>query len=328
MQNVLAALAPNTAVIDAAALDAYSTAVTSVVDRVGPTVVSISVASKRGNGAGSGFFFAPDGYILTNAHVATGTGPFEVTLTDGSTYEAVGRGRDTTTDLAVIHVAGGPFPTAELGRSGTLRVGQLAIAIGNPLGFSSTVSAGVISALGRNMRAGGSTRYAGKMMENVIQTDVALNPGNSGGPLCDSAGRVVGINTAMIPGAQGLGFAVPVDTARWVVGQLMANGAVRRAWLGIMGQTRPVPRWQQRQAALVENAGVEIIGVKHRSPAAAAGLRTQDIILALDGQPTPTVDALQRLLSDWPIGRPLSTRVLRDGQPVELKLLPAAAPAD
>jgi len=322
MPHALAALGTNVA--DADLLDAYSTAVTAVVDRVGPTVVSLAVA-KRGRshgGAGSGFFFAPDGYILTNAHVAQGGGPFEVTLTDGSTYEAIPRGRDPATDLAVVHVAGGPFPTAELGRSSALRVGQLAIAIGNPLGFSSTVSAGVISALGRNMRA-----QHGNMMENVIQTDVALNPGNSGGPLCDSAGRVVGINTAMIPGAQGLGFSVPVDTARWVVGQLMATGEVRRAWLGIVGQTRPVPRWQQRQAALVESAGVEILRVRHRSPAAAAGLRAGDVILALDGQPTPTVDTLQRLLAEWSIGRPLAARILRQGRPVELRLLPTSAAA-
>src|SRR6185312_1181125 len=236
--TVEANMAQSTAVSDGELLDAYSSAVTSVVDAVGPAVVSISVRGpdtrgpgwgRRGGGSGSGVLFTPDGYILTNAHVVRGGGRLEVALTDGSTHPAQLCGADPATDTAVIRIEGTGLPHAQFGESARLRVGQLCIAIGNPLGFSSTVSAGVVSALGRNMRA-----QDGRLMENIIQSDVALNPGNSGGPLVDTRARVIGVNTAMIFGAQGISFAVPIDTARWVVGQIMTQGRVRRSWLGIV----------------------------------------------------------------------------------------------
>ncbi|MCU1283321.1 MAG: periplasmic serine protease, partial [bacterium] len=241
-------MAASTAVSDGELLDAYSSAVTSVVDAVGPGVVSISVREspsndgdpraakrRRSGGAGSGVLFTPDGYILTNAHVVRGGGRWEVALTDGSTHMAQLCGADPATDTAVIRIEGTGLPHAQFGESARLRVGQLCVAIGNPLGFSSTVSAGVVSALGRNMRA-----QDGRLMENIIQSDVALNPGNSGGPLVDTRARVIGVNTAMIFGAQGISFAVPIDTAKWVVGQIMSQGRVRRSWLGIVAQNRRI----------------------------------------------------------------------------------------
>ncbi|HEX6836831.1 MAG TPA: trypsin-like peptidase domain-containing protein, partial [Polyangia bacterium] len=219
-------MAASTAVTDGELLDAYSSAVTQVVDAVGPAVVSISIRGsreagpgwgRRGGGSGSGVLFTPDGYILTNAHVVRGSEPrsgrtMEVALTDGSTHAAELVGADPATDTAVIRIEGRGLPHAQFGESAKLKVGQLCVAIGNPLGFSSTVSAGVVSALGRNMRA-----QDGRLMENIIQSDVALNPGNSGGPLVDTRARVIGVNTAMIFGAQGISFAVPIDTAKWVV---------------------------------------------------------------------------------------------------------------
>src|SRR6058998_1891350 len=227
-------------------LDAYSEAVIAVVERVGPAVASVSVAARREGGlpagSGSGVLFTPDGYLLTNAHVVRGAKRVGVSLTDGSTLEASVVGADEPADLAVIAVDGSRLPYAELGSSANLRVGQLVVAIGNPLGFSSTVSAGVVSALGRTMRA-----TSGRLMEGIIQSDVALNPGNSGGPLVDSRGRVVGINTAMILGAQGLSFSVPIDTAQWVLGQLMTTGHVRRGYLGIAGQNLPLARGTARR---------------------------------------------------------------------------------
>src|SRR5882672_9260331 len=208
---------------DEEVLDAYSHAVTSVVDEVGPAVVSVSLP----RGGGSGVLFTPDGYLLTNAHVVGRARSVKIGLPDGSTHQGNVVGADPATDLAVVHIDGNHFPAAELGRSGALRVGQLVDAIGNPLGFSFTVSAGVLSAMGRSLRA-----QDGRLIDGILQTDVALNPGNSGGPLVDSKGRVVGINTAMIMGAQGISFAVPVDTARWVLGELMQHGHVRRGVLG------------------------------------------------------------------------------------------------
>jgi S1-C subfamily serine protease len=313
---------------DGELLDAYSAAVVRVVDTVGPAVVSIAVHRRDGNdprgaGAGSGVFFTPDGYILTNAHVVRAAKRLEVALTDGRTLTADVRGIDPATDLAVIRVAPdeGPYPAATLGESAKLRVGQLAIAIGNPLGFSSTVSAGVISALGRTMRA-----QDGRLMDNIIQSDVALNPGNSGGPLCDGRGRVVGINTAVILGAQGISFSVPIDTARWVVTQLMANGRVRRSWLGISAQNRPLPRVLMRHAAIAQAHGVEVMRLEPRSPAAAAGLSTGDVMLSLDGKAVETIDDVHRLLTSWPIGKPLAVSVLRAGERKQLLAFPTEAP--
>src|SRR5438094_1708003 len=307
-------------------LDAYSEAVIGVVERVGPAVASVSVAARReggpGAGSGSGVLFTPDGYLLTNAHVVRGAKRVGVSLTDGSTLEASVVGADEPADLAVIAVDGGRLPYAERGSSAALRVGQLVIAIGNPLGFSSTVSAGVVSALGRTMRAA-----TGRLMENIIQSDVALNPGNSGGPLVDSRARVIGINTAMILGAQGISFSIPVDTAKWVLGQLMKVGRVRRSYLGVSAQTRPIPRALARPHALAASSGVELTAVEPRGPAHRAGLRDGDIVLAAGDRPIANIDDLQRLLGQWPVGDLLALRVLRRIQVLEFNVVPREAPA-
>jgi S1-C subfamily serine protease len=294
---------------DAELLDAYSTAVVNVVEKVGPAVVSLSMQSEgprfRG-GAGSGVLFTPDGYLLTNAHVVRGSKAVEVALTDGKTHRGYVVGSDRATDLAVVKVEENHLPFAELGESGKLRVGQLAIAIGNPLGFSSTVSAGVISALGRTMRA-----QDGRLLENIIQSDVALNPGNSGGPLVDTHGRVVGINTAMIFGAQGISFAVPIDTAKWALGQLMTLGRVRRSWLGVVAQNR--------------GKYIEVAKVEPGGPAASAGVRAGDFVLELGGTKVESIDDLQRLLTSWEIGRELPMRVLRESRFVNVTVVPSEA---
>jgi S1-C subfamily serine protease len=316
-----------TAVLDGELLDAYSSAVIRVVEAVGPAVVSISVRGSdrgpgrgRGDGAGSGVLFTPDGYILTNAHVVRGARTVEVALTDGSTHVASVCGVDPPTDTAVVRIDGSGLPHATLGESATLKVGQLCVAIGNPLGFSSTVSAGVVSALGRNMRA-----QDGRLMENIIQSDVALNPGNSGGPLCDSRARVIGINTAIIFGAQGISFAVPVDTARWVLGQLMTQGRVRRSWLGIAAQNRRIDPRIRRHLGLLQESAVEIMSVDGAGPAASAGLQDGDLVLALDGVPVRSVDDVHRLLSQWPIGRPLPVGALRRVERIDVVVLPTEA---
>lgn len=309
---------------DGELLDAYSKAVIGVVERVGPAVVSITVTGKSRSrdaaGSGSGVLFTPDGYALTNAHVVEGAKRVHLRLTDGSTHEATIVGVDAASDLAVIRAGGDRLPYAELGRSGALRVGQLVIAIGNPLGFSSTVSAGVVSALGRTMRA-----QSGRLMENIIQSDVALNPGNSGGPLVDSRGRVVGINTAMILGAQGISFSIPIDTAAWVVTQLMTIGHVRRGFLGIAGQNRPIERRVARHVGLRQPSGVEAMSVDKSGPAAAAGVRDGDIVVALDGHPTATIDDIHRALNAWPPGTTVDLRVLRQGELHTLRVIPREA---
>jgi S1-C subfamily serine protease len=308
-------------------LDAYSRAVVGVVDRVGPAVVSLSVRtggrSGSREGSGSGVLFTPDGYLLTNAHVGRGASRLRVTLTGGEEYEADLCGSDVPTDLAVVRVKGEGLPYAEFGDSDLLRVGQLVIAIGNPLGFSSTVSAGVVSALGRAMRA-----QNGRLMENMIQSDVALNPGNSGGPLVDSGGRVIGINTAMIFGAQGLSFSIPINTAAWVLGHLMTSGRVRRSFLGIVGQNRPIPRALARRLRLEQESGVEVMRAERDAPAARAGLRPGDIVLAVDGNPVHSVDDIHRLLSRWPVGQAVRVAVLRGLESLELHPVPAEAPGE
>jgi S1-C subfamily serine protease len=307
---------------DAELLDAYSRAVIDVVDRVGPAVVSISTRSgPRAAGSGSGVAFTPDGYILTNAHVVRGARRVQVASSDGSTQEGQLVGQDRPTDLAVVRVER-PLPFAAFGSSAGLRVGQLVIAIGNPLGFSSTVSAGVLSAVGRTLRA-----QNGRLMENILQSDAALNPGSSGGPLVDSRGRVIGVNTAMIFGAQGIGLAVPVDTAKWVVGQLMTSGRVRRSYLGIVGQNRPVERWLGRRLDIAQASGVEVVSVDGGGPAARAGVREEDLVLSLDGKPMVTIDDVQRVLGHWPVGQPLAVRLVRARELVELTVTPVEAAA-
>ena len=308
---------------DAELLDAYSQAVIGVVDQVGPAVVSIGRSSRRGPaGAGSGVAFTPDGYVLTNAHVVAGAHQLELGFTDGSTCAAQLVGVDHATDLAVVRATGRTLSHASFGRSAALRVGQVVVAIGNPLGFSSTVSAGVVSALGRTMRA-----RDGQAMEGIIQSDVALNPGNSGGPLVDSRGRVIGINTAIILGAQGISFSVPIDTATWVIGELLTSGRVRRGWLGIAGQNRPVPRDRARKLGIAHASGVEVTGFDERGPAARSGLRADDLVVWIDDKPVASVDDIHRALArlQWPLTTSLTLRVVRGDQVVDVAVTPTEA---
>jgi S1-C subfamily serine protease len=317
-ESVIAGIA---APSDEALLDAYSQAVVGVVESVGSTVVNIGMLKRgqngqMGEGAGSGVIIAQDGYVLTNHHVVEGAGQITVSLTDGNEYPAQVVGGDPATDLAVVRVGQNGLPTATLGDSEKLRVGQLAIAIGNPLGFQSTVSTGVISALGRSMRS-----PQGRLIENVIQTDVSLNPGNSGGPLVNSRGQVIGINSAMIYRAQGISFAIPVNTARWVAGELIARGRVRRAYLGLAGQVRPVSRRSQRTLELPQASVVEAVNVESEGPAGRAGLRAGDLIVAIDGQPTPTVDAIHRLLRGYAAITPVTLTIYRQQRRFDLRVV-------
>ena len=305
-------------------LDAYSHAVVGVVERVGPAVVSIARTTHGGPaGAGSGVVFTPDGYVLTNAHVVAGAHELQLGFTDGSSSPAHLVGLDHATDLAVVRTSAPTPRAAAFGQSSALRVGQLVVAIGNPLGFSSTVSAGVVSALGRTMRS-----RDGRAMEGIVQSDVALNPGNSGGPLVDSRGYVVGVNTAIILGAQGLSFAIPIDTAKWVVGELMTNGRVRRGWLGIVGQNRPLEREIVRRLGLGNASGVEVSGFDERGPAAKSGLRQGDVVVGVDDSTVSNVDDIHRALQRWPIVSALKLRVVRARALLDLSVMPVEAPAN
>jgi S1-C subfamily serine protease len=314
-------------VADSALLDAYSRAVTGVVDAVGPTVVSIAVGRgsdqerMRGHGAGSGVALTPDGYILTNSHVVHKAIVLTIETTDGTRLSGTCIGEDPATDLALVRVHGSDLRYATLGDSTALRVGQLAIAIGNPLGFHSTVSTGVISALGRALRS-----RQGRLIENIIQHTAPLNPGSSGGPLVDSHGNVVGVNTAIIAMAQGIGFSIPAATAKWVLTQLLAHGRVRRGYLGMSGRTRPLARRLARWHELARDEGIEVISVAPGSPAAQGDLRPGDVILAVNGQALGSVDELQRTLGEWPLGQALELRVLRGTELHNLGLTPIEAP--
>jgi serine protease Do len=306
---------------DAEALDAYSRAVTSVAERLGPSVANLRVERRtrrgRAQGGGSGVVIAPDGYILTSAHVvdAAGTGVI-ASFSDGRSLDAEVVGSDPLSDLAVIRTAGGELPAAELGDAGELRVGQLVVAIGNPLGFTGSVTAGVVSALGRSL----PTQARGRLVENVIQTDAALNPGNSGGALADGLGRVVGINTAVA--GVGLGLAVPIDSATLrIVSALLSDGRVRRAYLGIAGGPRPLPPRVAR--SLGRDAAIEVVEVVSGSPADKAGIRAEDLITDVDDQPMTEVSALQRLMGPERIGVPLPVRIVRNGTGLDLELTPS-----
>jgi S1-C subfamily serine protease len=306
---------------DAALLDAYSQAITDVVDRVGPTVVRIDVwhrANAARAGSGSGVIVAPDGLVLTNSHVVGGAARVELMTTEGRSLTARVVGDDPDTDLALLRVdAPVTLPAASLGDSKRLRRGQLVVAIGNPLGFESTVTAGVVSALGRSLRA-----RTGRLIDDVIQTDAALNPGNSGGPLVSSRGEVIGVNTAIIQGAQGICFAVAANTANFVLGELVRHGRVRRAFIGISAQQTTIPRRMQLAVGLSQGSAATITASEPGSPANRSGLLTGDMIVSLDGAPVTGADDLIRLLTGERIGTPIEIGVLRLGKPRSFTLVP------
>jgi len=306
---------------DAALLDAYSAAITGVVDRVGPAVVRIDVWHGRSAaraGSGSGVIVAPDGLVLTNSHVVGGAARVELMTTEGRSLTARVVGDDPDTDLALVRVdAPVTLPAATLGDSKRLRRGQLVVAIGNPLGFESTVTAGVVSALGRSLRA-----RTGRLIDDLIQTDAALNPGNSGGPLVSSHGEVIGVNTAVIQGAQGICFAVAANTAKFVLGELVRHGRVRRAFIGISAQQTSIPRRMQLAAGLTQGSAATITESVPGSPANRAGLLTGDMIVTLDGEPVTGADDLIRLLTGERIGRAVEIDVLRLGKPRRFTLVP------
>ena len=312
---------PQTSADDAELLDAYSRAVSGVVERVAPSVVSVEIKQRRRSGgreaagAGSGFVFTPDGFILTNSHVVHGASDVNVAFADGRRLRAELIGDDPETDLAIIRVTTSALPSAPLGDSASLRVGQVVIAIGNPLGFQSTVTAGVVSALGRSFRS-----VNGRLIDNVIQTDAALNPGNSGGPLLDSRGHVVGVNTAVILPAQGICFAVAVNTVKLVAGQLIAHGRVRRGRIGVGGQNVALPRLAARAHRLERPSGVLITTIEDGSPAARAGLQPGDIIVGFGGEAVRGIDDLHRLLTADRIGTGTTIIALRRADRLELPI--------
>jgi S1-C subfamily serine protease len=326
------AAGPNAEADESELHDAYSRAVMTAVERVSPAVAFIEVEQtpppggrRRGtqHGSGSGFVFTPDGLLLTNSHVVSGARRIRATLPDGQRFRADLVGDDPETDLAVIRVEATGLPTVTLGNSETLRPGQLVVAIGNPYGFQYTVTAGVVSALGRSLRA-----RSGRLMDGIIQTDAALNPGNSGGPLVDARGEVIGVNTAMILPAQNLCFAIPIQTARRVAGLLIRDGRIRRAWLGVGGQNVPLPKRVASALQLVAPRGVLVVSVEPGSPAAIAGLEERDILVALDGQPIGTVDELHRALTEERIGQRLTLTLVREFKKLTIEITPEDAASE
>lgn len=326
---------PHNPLSDDTLLDAYSRTVIGALERVQQAVAFISVERRlpgevsghrhgrdrehgaRG-GTGSGFLFTPDGYLLTNSHVVHGATHIQVTLADGAKFDADLVGDDPGSDLAILRIGSPePLPHVELGESSKLRVGQIAIAVGNPLGLAQTVTTGVVSALGRSLRSN-----SGRMIYDVIQTDAALNPGNSGGPLINSAGQVIGVNTAIIPGAQAICFATAIDTAKWVIMQIFTHGRVRRAYIGVAGTTKPLARRVQRYFGLSSESGVYVMEIVKGSPASLGGVRTDDTIVAIDSLAVQDVDSLQRALDASRIDKPVNVTVLRGAQRLELTLTP------
>ena len=307
-------------------LDAYSRAVVTVVERAGPAVVSLEIGAGRGAGAGSGFAVTPDGYVMTNSHVVHGAKKIKVSTPAGEIAEGRIVGDDPATDLALLRVEASAFaptgqPVPYLAIEGAIapRVGQLAVAIGNPLGFESTVSTGVVSALGRSLRGKGN-----RLIDGVIQHTAPLNPGNSGGPLLDGAGRVLGVNTAIIARSQGIGFAIAVETAAWVLGELLQHGRVRRAWLGVGAIRRPLDRRLAYHHGL-GRAAVEIQSIDAKGPAARAGLRDGDLLVKFADKAIEGIDDLHRALRSWPAGTPAELVVIRRGTRLSVALTPSVA---
>src|SRR5256886_2492120 len=311
-------------------MDAYSRAVITAAEKVSPSVVYIEVQqpvrSRRGNaprmpqearGSGSGFIFTPDGFILTNSHVVHGARRIEVTVSDGRKYEADLIGDDPDTDLAVIRINAPNLVPAYLGEAQKIRVGQLVVAIGNPYGFQYSVTAGVVTALGRSLRA-----QSGRLMDDAIQTDAALNPGNSGGPLVNSRGEVIGVNTAMILPAQGICFATSIDTAKFVASRLIRDGKVSRSYIGLAGQNVPLPRRIVRYYDLAVESGIFVISFENDSPARKGGVREGDIIIGFDDRPIAGIDDLHKLLTEDRIGRKSSLVVIRGTQKLSLDVIP------
>jgi len=301
---------------DASLLDAYSAAVIRAVEEVGPAVVRV----EGRQGGGSGVVFTPDGFILTNSHVVGALADataIKVTLPDGRLLPADLIGRDDDTDLAVLRIDGSRLPWARLGDSKAVRVGQVAVAIGNPYGFDHSVTSGVVSALGRSLRA-----RSGRLMDDIIQTDASLNPGNSGGPLVTTAGEVIGVNTAMILPAQGICFAIASNTVRFVASRLMRDGRMRRSRIGVAGQQTTIPRSLARAHQMAVTSGVLVTGIEDNSPASRAGLRKGDVILGFGGTPVSGVDDLHRLLTAERIGSPAPVIVLRNGERRQLTVIP------
>jgi S1-C subfamily serine protease len=303
-------------------LDSYSKTVMRAVEKVGPTVVNIRVhkIGQRGQepgGTGSGFVIAPDGFVLTNSHVVHGADQLEVMLADGEMHRASLVGEDPETDLAVVRINASQLAHAQLGNSQAIRVGQIAIAIGSPYGFQRTVTAGVVSALGRAMRS-----QSGRLIENVIQTDAALNPGNSGGPLVDSRGEVIGVNTAVILPAQGICFAIASNTAEFVAAWLIKEGRIRRSWIGVIGQNVPIHRRVVRFHRLAKEQGVLVAGVEPGSPASRAGLREGDIVVAFGRESISGIDELHRQLVAKVIGVPSVVTIIRHTEKLDLIVTP------
>jgi len=304
---------------DEALLDAYSAAVTRAVERVSPAVVKIDVrkAGRGHGGSGSGFVFTPDGLVMTNSHVVHDAGDIRLTFADGQKVSATLVGDDPDTDSAVLRADAAILTPAFLGQSRNLKVGQLAIAVGNPYGFQFTVTAGVVSALGRSMRAA-----SGRMMDEIIQTDAALNPGNSGGPLVNSQGEVIGINTATIQPAQGICFAIGIDTAKFVASELLRHGRVRRSWIGIAGQNVPLPRRLVYEYKLTTDMAILVNEVYPESPAALAGLRAGDIIVGFGAKAIGGIDELHRLLTAEAANQATQLMILRGVERRELRIVP------
>jgi S1-C subfamily serine protease len=311
---------------EALLLDAYSQTVSGVAESTRASVVNIHVRHSnardgRGEGSGSGFIITPDGYIVTNSHVVHDASEIRVALADGRTFPATLTGDDPDSDLAVIRINAPDLQHAHFGNSNKLRVGQIAVAIGSPLGFQQTVTAGVISALGRMMRA-----QSGRVMDNIIQTDAALNPGNSGGPLLNSHGEVIGVNTAIIPSAQGICFAIAGNTAEFVAAWLIKEGRIRRAWLGIHGQTAPVHPRIARYLGLKNPQGILILNIDPNSPASEAGLREGDVVVGFKGNSMNSIDDLQRLLIGSEIGVKSEIAVVRRTAQLQLGIVPCEMP--